>query len=428
MAILFSIIIPVFNSEKYLLSSVESVLKQFFSKKKYEIILINDCSSDNSKLIIQNFKKKYRTIRVINNKRNYKVSYCRNIGIKKAKGKYIIFLDSDDELKKNSFNKIERLLSKYEYDLILCLQFKTNKSRINPKRLKQINNIDSFISYENKQHIYNPNCWNMILKKSFLEKKKLFFKKIDIFEDQVFCTEVLLAANNVKIIPNSFYNYIQRPLSLSRNTNYLALKSCLRVLINFLEILENSRLSNDKIFFIQDRINFIMKIFKHCITICSETQLEQIAFNFKRYSKKIKRKNNKLFKKLIESKKIFFEIKNLFELRNQLIFKIKNNSYYDYNKIYIFGFGIIGRTVFHVLKSNDVKIDGFIDNDKNLLGAIYLDKKIFNPKYLKSTINRKANNILVIICQNEKKASNEIIQQLKNIGSRNINIKIINTF
>ena len=110
MAILFSIIIPVFNSEKYLLSSVESVLKQFFSKKKYEIILINDCSSDNSKLIIQNFKKKYRTIRVINNKRNYKVSYCRNIGIKKAKGKYIIFLDSDDELKKNSFNKIERFL------------------------------------------------------------------------------------------------------------------------------------------------------------------------------------------------------------------------------------------------------------------------------------------------------------------------------
>ena len=85
MAILFSIIIPVYNSEKYLLSSVESVLKQSFSKKKYEIILINDCSIDKSTSIIKNLKRKFKTIKVINNKRNYKVSYCRNIGIKKSK-------------------------------------------------------------------------------------------------------------------------------------------------------------------------------------------------------------------------------------------------------------------------------------------------------------------------------------------------------
>ena len=104
MAILFSIIIPVYNSEKYVSSSVKSILKQSFSKNRYEIILINDCSNDNSKLIIENLKKKFKFIKVINNKKNYKVSYCRNIGLKKAKGKYILFLDSDDELKKNSFN------------------------------------------------------------------------------------------------------------------------------------------------------------------------------------------------------------------------------------------------------------------------------------------------------------------------------------
>ena len=80
---LFSIIIPVYNSERYIFASVKSVLKQKFSKKKFEIILINDCSTDNSKSIINKIKKRSSNIKVINNKINKKVSYCRNIGIKK---------------------------------------------------------------------------------------------------------------------------------------------------------------------------------------------------------------------------------------------------------------------------------------------------------------------------------------------------------
>ena len=428
MGILFTVIVPVFNSEKYVSSTIKSVLRQPFSKEKYEIILINDHSSDNSKLIIQNFKKKFKNIKVINNKKNYKVSYCRNIGIKSAMGKYIIFLDSDDELKDNTFNKVARLVSNYEYDLILCLEHQSNKKRINSKKIKQINNIESFISYDNKQHIYNPNCWNMILNKSFLEKKKILFKKIDIFEDQVFCTEVLMSANKVKILPNSFYNYTLRPLSLSRNTNFLALKSCLYVLINFLEILRNSRLSKDKIIFIQNRIDFIINIFKIYLNICSEEQIKKIVINFQRYSKKIKNKNNKFFKEYIKAKTNFFKTKNLFKLKNKFIYRIKNNNYHDYNKIYIFGYGVIGRTVFHVLKNNDIIIDGFIDNNSNFLNTTYFGKTIFNPKYLKNLINQQANRILVIICKSKTETSNQIIQQLKSNGLRNINIKIFNTF
>ena len=64
-----SVIVPVFNSEKYVSNTIKSVLRQPFSKEKYEIILINDHSSDNSKLIIQNFKKKFKNIKVINNKK-----------------------------------------------------------------------------------------------------------------------------------------------------------------------------------------------------------------------------------------------------------------------------------------------------------------------------------------------------------------------
>ena len=91
MGILFSVIVPVFNSERYISNAIKSVLRQKLEKKNYEIILINDNSSDQSLKIIRNFKKKFKNIKVINNKKNYKVSFCRNAGIKKATENILFF-------------------------------------------------------------------------------------------------------------------------------------------------------------------------------------------------------------------------------------------------------------------------------------------------------------------------------------------------
>ena len=73
----------------------------------------------------------------------------------------------------------------------------------------------------------------MILRRKFLLEKKIFFKEIDIFEDQVFCTEVLFNLDKLKIFSGTFHDYIQRPFRLSRITGIIALKSCLNALLNF---------------------------------------------------------------------------------------------------------------------------------------------------------------------------------------------------
>ena len=114
-----------------------------------------------------------------------------------------------------------------------------------------------------------------------------------------FCTSVLFKVSKIKILPGTFYNYIQRPLSLSRNTNYFALKSCMLALVNFLQILKTNKLTKNKIQFIKNRIKFIEFIFKKYILICSLSQLkklDQIYKNFKGYDT-IKKKylNNKSF-------------------------------------------------------------------------------------------------------------------------------------
>ena len=263
----------------------------------------------------------------------------------------------------------------------------------------------------------------MIINKEFLKKKKIYFKKIDIFEDQVFCTEILLAANKVKILPETFYNYILRPISLSRNTSYLAFKSCTYVLINFFKILNKSNLPENKIDFIKYRINFIISILKIYLNVCSNTQIKKSSTKVQKSLKNLTIRNNSL-KKYILKKKEFLISENLLEIKNIFNNKILNKNYDNYDKIFIFGYGILGRTVFHVLKQNKINVDGFVDNNYNFLNAKYFERTIFNLKKFKHLIHQKNGKILVIICQNNKKISKSIAQQLLGIKLQRKNITI----
>ena len=118
MQYVFSIIIPIYNSEKFLRTSINSIIKQKI--KNIEILLINDCSSDKSLKICNIYKKKYKFIKVINNKKNVGVGNCRNIGIKAALGKYLIFLDSDDSLMTKSITYLNKYINyKIEQDVTI---------------------------------------------------------------------------------------------------------------------------------------------------------------------------------------------------------------------------------------------------------------------------------------------------------------------
>ena len=105
-----SVIMPVYNSEKFLRESMQSILNQTF--KDFELIIINDCSTDNSLKIIKKFQEKDKRIKIISNKKNIGAAGARNKGLRIAKGKYVAILDSDDlALKKRfvmQFNYLEK--------------------------------------------------------------------------------------------------------------------------------------------------------------------------------------------------------------------------------------------------------------------------------------------------------------------------------
>ena len=101
----YSFVVPVYNTSKYLKKCLDSLVKQTF--KDFEVIIVNDGSTDKSKDIILKYESKYDSIKVINQE-NQGLSMARNNGVKKASGKYIIFIDSDDYVEKGLLKEIDK--------------------------------------------------------------------------------------------------------------------------------------------------------------------------------------------------------------------------------------------------------------------------------------------------------------------------------
>lgn len=118
-----SVIVPVYNVENYLRECLESIINQ--TLKEIEILCIDDCSTDNSYSILEEYAKKDNRIILIKNLENKGGGYNRNIGIKEARGEYISFIDSDDYVLKDYLENLYNTAKKYNSDIVNTLNIKT---------------------------------------------------------------------------------------------------------------------------------------------------------------------------------------------------------------------------------------------------------------------------------------------------------------
>lgn len=166
-----SVIMPVFNAERFLKESIDSVLNQ--SYKDFELILIDDCSKDSSYEILCEYKKNDDRVRVFKNDVNKGVSYTRNFGVSKAKYDYIALIDSDDMWDKEKLKKQVNLISLY-VDTDLCY---TGSAFIdtNSVRSNFVFNVPIEVSYEKllKQNVIS--CSSVLIKKRWLIKYPMSF-------------------------------------------------------------------------------------------------------------------------------------------------------------------------------------------------------------------------------------------------------------
>lgn len=206
-----SIIIPVYNSAKYLDNSLMTLVG--VDNKYCEFVFVDDGSTDNSKEIISLYMSRNKNIRYVH-KENGGVSSARNCGISIATGKYIMFLDSDDYLEENWYNCVEPYLNS-NYDMIIFSK-NFNDGKINIEDLKK-----ACLPYKNKY----TNCRIMApfsklyLRKVILDNNVRFNTKIINGEDMLFNYKVLSLTSNIYLVNKTIYNYRVNFSSATNNYN-----------------------------------------------------------------------------------------------------------------------------------------------------------------------------------------------------------------
>lgn len=212
MEIKVSVIIPVYNTEKYLEKCLNSVLKQ--TLKEIEVIVINDGSKDSSKVILEKYKRMDKRMVVIN-KSNEGLTKTRKLGIKISNGKYIYHLDSDDYIEENMLLEIYNKAEKENLDIVVCDYWKENFSQ-----KEYVKNLDikeneiilgktyaKYVLYSEKK--ISPAIWAKLIKKEVYTNNRIIFpENIFIGEDIVLGIKTAYFSKKVGKINKPFYHYI----------------------------------------------------------------------------------------------------------------------------------------------------------------------------------------------------------------------------
>ncbi|CUQ11647.1 Hyaluronan synthase [Turicibacter sanguinis] len=207
--IFYSIIVPIYNSECTLKECLDSIRNQTY--ENFEVILVNDGSKDNSGFICDTYSLHDNRFKVIH-RNNSGVSNARNLGLSVAKGKYIIYIDSDDYIEKGTLEKITEVMAGKEYDLIMFGVSKDVGNESSPLYTKMDSNFysvkDCISNLIKHEYINAP---FKVYKKSLIDFNKITFNvNLDIGEDLLFNLQYFSHCNSFYFIKDILYHYTIR--------------------------------------------------------------------------------------------------------------------------------------------------------------------------------------------------------------------------
>ena len=213
---ILSIVIPIFNNEKYLKPLLDSIINQTY--KDLEIICVDDGSTDTTNLILKEYQNKDKRIKILFQDHKGPAS-ARNYGLENATGEYISFIDSDDIVSVNLYKQITNILSKQKFDIIIFnAGFYDNKKKITkkrifftPKTLKGYEDEYSCLTYKNFKYIFfeQESIVNKVFKRSFLNENNIKFEENSNFEDSLFNFNTILKAKSISMLNKRLYLYRQ---------------------------------------------------------------------------------------------------------------------------------------------------------------------------------------------------------------------------
>lgn len=387
-----SVIVPVYNVEPYLHRCLDSLVNQTI--KDIEIICINDCSPDNSLDILKKYAEKYERVKIIDFEKNQGVSVARNSGMMIAKGEYIGFVDPDDYVDLDYYEKLYKLAKEKNADIakasIKSAEY-DGSSRIiygnmNKLILKHKGYFMSFF-------------YTAIYRNKMLKKHRVKFPVGKIRgQDLCFSTHAVIVAKDVCVLNDTFYYYFRRNIFLNAG-----------VYGTITETFDSMKMASMiKCYcLILNRLNKAIKTDKNYIdiyTLWIQDLLKLLYLNSEEYFiKKIARIAVTYYQKHKFSKKMNLPSSIIMALRNEdakrLISVLQewvNNECYPFinikktllqtRKLYVWGAGSDGVKVEKLCNDNGWKISGFLDSNKNI--KVFNEYRVKQPEAILNKANR----------------------------------------
>lgn len=238
-----SLIVPVYNVSKYLAKCLDSLLCQDLQPDEYEVIVVDDGSTDDSGTIAEEYAQVHPNLITVVHQANQGLSGARNTGIKISKGQYIQFVDSDDYLEPNV---LKTLVDKMDSDNLDILRF--NYQNVNEKYevfepykehkpyVDYRDEVCDGLTFLNERLGYGCYAWQFVVKSTFLKSDKNLFKIGIYFEDTQWTPRILVQSRRVTSIDTMVYNYLLRPDSITNSVSEI----------------KKRKIIEDKLFLIED--------------------------------------------------------------------------------------------------------------------------------------------------------------------------------
>ena len=306
-----SVIVPVYNVEKYLTQCIESILSQTY--QEFELLLIDDGSEDNSGSICDHYSNIDSRVHVFH-KENGGVSSARNMGIEHAKGEWVCFVDSDDWIDKGTFEYITGLWKGADF-----LQFGYRRTGGTASEYSYV--PSKVLRYSTSvyctKRIYHSAICGYLLKLNIIKKYKISFPNhIKYGEDQAFILKTLICSSEIVILDRHFYNYRDREGSAMHASESISMgKDHLLVIEDLLLFIEHNRINLPPLYLSLFR-TFVMSFF--WISVRSIKSVFDIV-NIKR-----------IYSNFLKSNNLSFVLPVYFRMLNSYLFIV---SYYGYVRL-----------------------------------------------------------------------------------------------
>lgn len=250
----FSIIIPIYNVEKYIRECLESVIHQDFPTDQYEILVIDDCSPDSSAYIVEDIMVKHPAVRLIRHSENKHLGGARNTGIRNAKGDWIFFVDSDDKWMSSTVLKhFDSLIKEYpaSVSVVRSISYTSiSNDGKNKDLIKADNSFSDNVIIPGKSYVARTemfyNVWTSCYNINFLRTNDIFFREHIVFEDSDWSTKVILRAPKIALIDFPFYGYRINPQSITNQPSLKSFEDNISSVFALYYLLENEELGEEE--------------------------------------------------------------------------------------------------------------------------------------------------------------------------------------